>query len=357
MNTMTKTKTNDTADREVWLRDRKKGIGGSDVAAVLGLSPWRTPLDVFNDKTAETVDEKPQSEAAHFGTILEDVVADEFARRTGFKVARFTKTLSQNPGCHTGGVGWARANLDRVIVNPAIAKTVRFTSEASHALQAKCFTRGLWLTTDAILECKTASAYASDLWGPSQEAEIRAGEVVTEHKIPIYYETQVQWYLGLTGAKVCYVAVLIGGNDFRIYAVKPDRELFEAICEKCWAFWSGHVLTGEPPAATNVEDVRKLFAKDSGEMVEATNEVATTIGELRTVKARIKELKDEQEALEQSLIVALGERTGFLIGGEKAVTYKTQTVNRFDTTAFKKADPATYAEYVKTNTTRVLRVS
>lgn len=354
---MTKTNTNDTADRETWLRDRKKGIGGSDVAAVLGLSPWRTPLDVFNDKTAETVDEKPQSDAAHFGTILEDVVAEEFSRRTGFKVMRFNKTLSQNPGAHAGGVGWARANLDRVIVNPAIAKTVRFTSEASHALQAKCFTRGLWLTTDAILECKTASAYASDQWGPSQESEIVAGEVVTEHKIPIYYETQVQWYLGLTGAKVCYLAVLIGGNDFRIYAVKPDRELFEAICEKCWAFWSGHVLTGEPPAATNVEDVRKLFAKDSGEMVEATNEVATTIGELRTVKARIKELKDEQEALEQSIIVALGERTGFLIGGEKAVTYKTQTVNRFDTTAFKKADPATYAEYVKTNTTRVLRVS
>lgn len=354
---MTNTNTNDTADRENWLRERKKGIGGSDVAAVLGLSPWRTPLDVFNDKTAETVDEKPQSEAAHFGTILEDVVADEFARRTGFKVVRFNKTLTQNPGCHVGGVGWARANLDRVIVNPAIAKTVRFTSEASHALQAKCFTRGLWLTTDAILECKTASAYTSDQWGPSQEAEIVAGEVVTEHKIPIYYETQVQWYLGLTGAKVCYVAVLIGGNDFRIYAVKPDKELFEAIAAKCWAFWSGHVLTGEPPAATNVEDVRKLFAKDSGEMVEATNEVATTIGELRTVKARIKELKDEQEALEQSLIVALGERTGFLIGGEKAVTYKTQTTNRFDTTAFKKADPATYAAYVKTNTTRVLRVS
>lgn len=357
MNTMTKTKTNDTADREVWLRDRKKGIGGSDVAAVLGLSPWRTPLDVFNDKTAETVDEKPQSDAAHFGTILEDVVADEFARRTGFKVMRFNKTLSQNPGAHAGGVGWARANLDRVIVNPEIAKTVRFATEAAHALQAKCFTRGLWLTTDAILECKTASAYASDQWGPSQEAEIKAGEIVTEHKIPIYYETQVQWYLGLTGAKVCYVAVLIGGNDFRIYAVKPDKELFEAIAAKCWEFWSNHVMTGEPPAATNVEDVRKLFAKDTGEMVEATNEVATTIGELRTVKARIKELEDEKSALEKALIVALGERTGFLIGGEKAVTYKTQTTNRFDTTAFKKADPATYAEYVKTNTTRVLRVS
>lgn len=356
---MTKTNTTTTAaaERETWLRERKKGIGGSDVAAVLGLSPWRTPLDVFNDKTAEAVDEKPQSEAAHFGTILEDVVAEEFARRTGFKVVRFNETLTQNPGCHVGGVGWARANLDRVIVNPAIAKTVRFATEASHALQTKCFTRGLWLTTDSILECKTASAYASDQWGPSQEAEIKAGEIVTEHKIPIYYETQVQWYLGLTGAKVCYVAVLIGGNDFRIYAVKPDRELFEAICEKCWAFWSEHVLKGVPPEATSVEDVKKLFAKDNGDMIEASNEVATTIGELRNVKARIKELEDEKSALEKALIVALGERTGFLIGGEKAVTYKTQTTNRFDTTAFKKADPATYAEYVKTNTTRVLRVS
>ena len=226
-----------------------------------------------------------------------------------------------------------------MIVNPAIAKTVRFTpSEASPCAPGEMLHARPVAHDGCDPRMQDGLRLRVGPVGPSQEAEIRAGEVVTEQDPDLLRNTSS--VVPRPHGREC---LLCGRahrrNDFRIYAVKPDKELFEAIAAKCWEFWSNHVMTGEPPAATNVEDVRKLFAKDTGEMVEATNEVATTIGELRTVKARIKELEDEKSALEKALIVALGERTGFLIGGEKAVTYKTQTTNRFDTTAFKESRP------------------
>ena len=79
-------------DRETFLEIRRHGIGGSDVAAILGLSKFRTALDVFNDKTEKAAPQE-ETEAMHWGTLLEDVVAKEFAARTGLKVQRITKTL------------------------------------------------------------------------------------------------------------------------------------------------------------------------------------------------------------------------------------------------------------------------
>lgn len=75
-------------DRTEFLRSRKTGIGGSDVASCLGLSPWRTPVQVWEDKTGRSTPDLT-SDAAHFGTILEDIVAKEFSLRTGMKVQRF----------------------------------------------------------------------------------------------------------------------------------------------------------------------------------------------------------------------------------------------------------------------------
>ena len=149
--------------RAEWLAQRRTGIGGSDVAAILGLSKYRSPLDVYKDKIGETPDGE-QSQAAYWGTKLEDVVAREFQERTGLKVQRVNRQLSRE--------GWMHANIDRAVVNHAISGTVRIQGEAKQA------ETGRLLTTDAILECKTASSFIADQWGPSQEAEIVAGKAV-----------------------------------------------------------------------------------------------------------------------------------------------------------------------------------
>ena len=329
-------------NRDAWLAQRRTGIGGSDVAAILGLSKYKSPLDVYADKTGQTPDGE-QSQAAYWGTKLEDVVAKEFQERTGLKVQRVNKQLSREE--------WMHANIDRAVVNHAISGTVRIQGEAKQA------ETGRLLTTDAILECKTASSYIADQWGPSQEEEIVSGKVVSDHKIPIYYETQVQWYLGVTGASVCYLAALLGGQDFRIYLVQRDNEVITALQDQCRAFWFENVQKRIPPEPHTAEEVQKLFAKDDGEMVEATNDVAADIGELRNLTEQVKMLEAEQKIVKDRICVALGEKTGFLIAGEKACTFKAQKSTRFDTTRFKKEQPETYATYVKTSETRVFRLS
>lgn len=328
--------------RSDWLAQRRTGIGGSDVAAILGLSKYRSPLDVYKDKIGETPDSE-QSQAAYWGTKLEDIVAKEFQERTGLKVQRVNKQLSRE--------GWMHANIDRAVVNHAISGTVRIQGEAKQA------ETGRLLTTDAILECKTASSYIADQWGPSQEEEIVSGKVVSDHKIPIYYETQVQWYLGVTGASVCFVAALLGGQDFRIYLVHRDNEVITALQDQCRAFWFEHVQKQVPPDPHTAEEVQKLFAKDDGEMIEASNEVATDIGELRNLVEQVKALEAEQKIVKDRICAALGERTGFLIAGEKACTFKAQKSTRFDTTRFKKEKPETYASYLKSSEIRVFRLT
>lgn len=330
-----------SSERLDWLKTRQAGIGGSDVAAILGLSKYKTALDVYTAKTAEAVDDAG-SQAAYWGSTLEDVVAKEFAKRTGMKVQRVNTQLSRD--------GWMIANLDRAVINPALSGTVRVLPEDKQAAT------GRLLTTDTILECKTASSYVAEQWGPSQENEIIAGTVMSDHKIPIYYETQVQWYLGVTGATTAYVAVLLGGQDFRIYCVERDEDVIDALQQKCKEFWVDHVVARIPPAPSTKEDVAKLFAKDDGEMAEASNLVAADIGELRNLTEKIKTLQDAQDAVKDRICAALGEKAGFTIAGEKACTFKTMKSTRIDSTRLKKEQPALYADYSKTVETRVFRL-
>ena len=331
-------------ERDAWLQERTKGIGGSDVATVLGLNPYKTPLSLWEEKTGKTKG-SPAGEAAYWGTTLEDVVAKEFSKRTGMKIQRVNFLLS------TGEGGWMRGNIDRAIVNEQIAKTVRVHKPE------KADETGLMLSTDVGLECKTTNAFMAGKWGPSQEAEIVSGNVVTEHQIPLYYETQIQWYMAVTGIKKFYVAVLIGGQDFRMYEVQRDEDVIKAIIEKCHAFWFKKVLADVPPDPINADDIKKLYARDNGEMVEASNDEAADIGELRTIRERIKELQDQEKAVANRVILAIGEKSGLLIGGEKAVTYKAQNSSRFASTAFKKEHPDLYADFVQTTSTRILRLA
>lgn len=330
-------------NREEFLANRRSGIGGSDVAACLGLSPWRTPVQVWENKTGrETSD--INSDAAHFGTILEDIVAKEFSSRMGLRVQKVNTTM------RSGENGWQIANIDRAVVNPDIAGRVFVLDE-----QAKKET-GRQISTDTILECKTANSFSAHLWGETQEHEIKAGQIVTEHKIPIYYETQVQWYMGITGAKTCYVAVLIGGQDFRIYKVDRNEEVIEALTRGCFEFWHEYVVKDLPPQPVNIDDVRRLYKIERGPMIEATNEVAIDVGEIRTIRERIDELKKQEEAVKTRLAIAIGDAEGITLNGERVVTFKAQKSCRFDSTAFKKSDPLTWNRYAKESVTRVLKI-
>lgn len=336
--------------RAEWLQGRRKGIGGSDVAAVLGISPYKTPLDVWNDKLGLPEDHEP-SEAAYWGTTLEDTVAKEFQKRTGYKVQRVDHQFQdpENP--------WMIANIDRAIINPMIASRVRpLKTEKEVKTYAELSGVERPINTDIAFEAKTASTFMANLWGPSQELEINQGNFTTEHVIPLYYETQVQWYCGILKLKGMFLGVLIGGADYRMYWIEARPDVFEAIKEKCKTFWFENVLKKVPPEPVNIKDVLKLYGKTNGEILEAQGDLVVDVGEYVRVDGQIKELQKEKDLLKNKVAIQLKDYEAVSIGGQMVITYKPQTSNRFDVEKFRKEHPDLYNAYLKENSTRVMRL-
>ncbi len=383
--------------RAAWLKGRRTGIGGSDVAAVLGLNPWKTPLDVWNDKLGISED-KGMTEPAYWGTVLEDTVAKEFQLRTGKKVQKVSHQFADPE------TPWAIANIDRAIINPEIAGKVRPLLKIEEIEKYADIT-GVEriINTDVAFEAKTANAFTADLWGPSQELEIKQHNLRTEHVIPLYYETQLQWYCGILKLKGMYLAVLIGGSDFRMYWVDARPDVFQVIKEKCSRFWNENVRKKIPPDPINIDDVLQLYGKSNGKAVEAQGELAIDYGEYARIAGEIKELKKQQDALKTKIaismkdneILTLDGKKGELaidygeyariageikelkkqqdalktkiaismkdneiltLDGKKVLTYKTKTSERFDLDSFKQEHLNDYFDYLKESTTRVMRV-
>lgn len=317
---------------EDWTAFRKKGIGGSDISAVLGLNKYRGAYDVWLDKTGQT-ESQPENAAMHFGTILEDVVAKEFQDRTGLKIQRLNGTIVDD---------FKIANVDRFIVNPSISKNVRWHKDR--------------VTTDTLLECKTAGAYTAGRWGESQETLILKNLPCPPAQMPIEYLCQVQWYLGITGCQTAYVAVLIGGQDFRIYRVDRDEEAIAHLFEKAEQFWLTNVIPETPPEPSNAKEADAVWTSDNGEAVEADNDTAAAYGDLLTLKAEKKRLDEEIEAKEAVIKLAMRDNQVLTMNGDKIATWKTGTRNTIDSKRLKEEMPDVAKAFTKTSETRTLRI-
>src|SRR5690606_35289427 len=107
--------------REEWLKERKKGIGGSDASVIVGFNPWKSPFELYIEKTSDEVQEI-ENEATHWGNVLEDVVAEEFSRRTGKKVRRRTQIFKHKE------YDWMIVNIDRDVVGERALLECKTTS-------------------------------------------------------------------------------------------------------------------------------------------------------------------------------------------------------------------------------------
>ncbi len=307
-----------------WLKGRQSGIGGSEIAAIVGLSQYRTPMQVWESKVNPVQDEET-SQPAYWGTVLEDVVAKEYALRTGRKVQRLTKQM-MHPD-----FSFAIANIDRAVINPEISGNVRWKDGR--------------LTTDRILECKTANGFMAKQWG----------EAGTD-SVPDAYLIQCQWYMGVTGASICDLAVLIGGQDFRIYTILRDDDLINDLLIQGEAFWELVQSRTEPDPVNYPEAVKKWSKSDPSLSVQADDLLVDDLEQIQSIKAQVKELEAQEDALKARVLLALESAETLLYQGVKVATCKTQTRTSFDAKAFEKDHPELYAQYKKTSSTRVLRI-
>jgi len=308
------------SEDDQWHFRRRLGIGGSEAGTILGLNKYQTAWDLWAIKTGRaTPPDLSGNMAVKMGHKLEQTVAELYAETTGKQVRR------SNIHHQHKDKPWLVGNLDRVVVGEK---------------------RGL--------ECKTASSFAAKGKFGKGNQYSQAGElVILCDEVPDTYLVQVQHYMAVTGLPVFDLAVLIDGRDFRIFTLHRNEELIAEIEEQLTDFWFNNVIADIAPPGEIIAEPEVI----KGAAVEATNYITSLIESHKELDEAIKELKAEQDNIDTQIKQFIGESEILVHDGKQLASYKPVTTNRFDTTAFKKADPATYAQYVKPSTSRTFRVS
>lgn len=248
-----------------WLAARKEGIGGSDAAAILGMSEWSSAFDVWLDKTGRA-EEKPDNLNMMIGRELEETVARLWASETGKKVTRCGFMLQNEEK------SWLLADVDRMV-----------TGE------------------NAGLECKTTSSL-------SNIRKLKGGD------FPDAYYAQCVHYMAVTGADRWYLAVLELGiaKNFRTFVIERDESEIEALVNAEQEFWEGCVKRGSVPVPSGTDQTDEYIrseypvAKDESETVGLYGSEDDLAGYLAK-KAEAKALDKEITALEQRFKLALGD--------------------------------------------------
>ena len=297
-------KTKDMPKAE-WLRLRRNGIGGSDAAAIMGLSPWRTAMDVWLEKTGEFTRDDEENEQMYWGTVLEAVVAEEFTRRTGLKTRRRNAILQSRK------YPFMIANVDRLVVGEP-----------------------------AGLECKTTGLYNVDDW--------RIG-------IPEYYYPQVQHYMAVTGYDTWYVAVLIGGQEFKYYKVPRDDGFIRELVAAERDFWRRVTEKVPPPidgTKASTELIQRLYPEaEEGKEIDLPFEAFELIQQYEQACEEEKRIQLIKEEAVNKLKDMLGTAERGSIHG-RTVTWQNVVARRLDTKALQKEYPDIYDRFVRESTYR-----
>ena len=284
-----------------WLEYRKQGIGGSDASVVCGINRYKSPVELWMEKTNQ-LPHQEAGEAAYWGTQLEPFVRAEFTKRTGIEVSRRNELLQSEE--HP----FMLANLDGICEVPDVGP--------------------------CIFEAKTASAYKVGEW---------------EDAIPDEYALQLAHYMAVTGYAGAYIAVLIGGNTFKWKFIERDEELISMLIQLETDFWN-HVQDGTPPPLDGSDASAKFLAerfpnsrpKSHIILPETADELLAQYDEACEELEAVTERKQKAENLLKEMI---GENE---VGtaGDRVITWKSVSQERLDSKTLRAEHPVLYKKYV-----------
>lgn len=293
---------------EEWLESRNKGIGGSDIATILGLNPYKSKMELYLEKT-EQIENKVNNSAVYWGNMLESLVAEEFTNQTGKKVRNRNAILQHK------NYPYMLANVDRMVVGEK-----------------------------AVLECKTTSAYKLKEWESDE--------------IPAAYILQVQWYLAVLGEeyKKGYIACLIGGQKYVWKEIDRDDELIGMMIDAAKEFWLEHVVKLVPPAVDGSEASSELLKKlypdsEIDSEIELDEKADEIISNYEEAKKQIDYWNAQKRLAENQLKSELGEHEVGQATGH-IVTWKPVSSSRPDAKKLKEEFPEVYKQVLKTTKTR-----
>ncbi len=273
---------------EEWLAERRKSIGGSDAAAIVGMNHYVTPYMLWADKTGRLPD-KPDNEAMRQGRDLEQYVADRFMEATGKRVRRRTAMF------HSAEYPFAHANIDRAVVGES-----------------------------AGLECKTTSIM--------NLKKFKNGEY------PENYYVQCVHYLAVTGWDRWYLAVIILNQGFKWFTIERDQAEIDALMKSERDFWNTYVVPDVPPPVDGLpptdETLKQIFpgGEAQGALIDLFG-CDDLVQKYLATKDLVKTYQQEMEQYKQAIQQNLGNSESGVCG-DYCVTWKQQSHRMFDLKRF-----------------------
>jgi putative phage-type endonuclease len=298
------------SDPDEWLKVRRTGIGGSDVAAICGLNPWRGSLAVWLDKKGQGTPVE-QNESMEMGEFVEDNIAQLFEQRKGFKV-KPAECILRHPK-----FPFMLASIDR------------------------------WVEEEGrtgVLEVKNVGERMASEW--------------TDDWIPEYYQLQVQHYLAITGCDFAWVAVRIGGNRQKAIRVVRDDRLIDELIEIERKFWD-LVETNQPPAIDDSEDAEKVLrlvypSSTKGKSITLESDLQDTLKKYLQARSGLRMLKTEVQGYKNLFIQALGDAENAYIPGQEkpVISYRGCVTRRLDSVRLASENPDVAARYYTESSSR-----
>ena len=286
---------------EDWLEYRKQGIGGSDASVVCGINRYKSPVELWMEKTGQ-LPHQEAGEAAYWGTQLEPFVRAEFTKRTGIEVSRRNELLQSEE--HP----FMLANLDGICEVPDVGP--------------------------CIFEAKTASAYKVGEW---------------EDAIPDEYALQLAHYMAVTGYAGAYIAVLIGGNTFKWKFIERDEELISMLIQLETDFWN-HVQDGTPPPLDGSDASAKFLAERFSNStprshITLPDTAANLLAQYDEACEELEAVTERKQKAENLLKEMIGENE---VGtaGDRIITWKSVSQERLDSMTLRAEHPVLYKKYV-----------
>jgi putative phage-type endonuclease len=290
-------------------------ISGTEIGAILGLSPYMTPMDLWMRKLG-LIDPPVENEAMKWGIAAEHVVARRYAKETDCALwpAVDTGYDYKLPLTHPDYEWWT-GTPDRAI---------------SHTKDSP-----------GLLEIKIVGERMAPHWGDPPGGDV-----------PEQYLTQVAWYMPLLGVEWADLAVQIGNRDYRVYRINRDQELENQLRDAALAFINEHLIPEIPPAIDGSESSRRYlnykYPQDQGPILEPTDEdILIEIENFMEGKKELKEMELFLSKCENRLKSIIGDCAGMKGEWGKILWQKNKDGQSLDYKAMAAAHPEIAAQFMK----------
>lgn len=279
-----------------WFAARREGITATEVVKILGYSKYGDALSVWAEHTGRVERDESAGEAALWGGLLEDVVAQQWAKLNGRRIRRVGVIANVDEP-------WMRASCDRLVPRQQVPIT-----------QAEKESGVVWHEREpAILEIKCRSGFKSGDW--------------TDGDTPDDVRVQCAWQMAVTGYDTVHVACLLGGNQFEQRTLTFDPDLDAYIRTVATNLWQ-HIQHGTEPDVQPSQMTTRLYERmypDPAGDVEVGAEMDAWLDQYRDATEEIKAASADKERAKANMVQALAGRQRALVNGQPAYSFKAST--------------------------------